>query len=275
MSIFSDIKNSVYGPQFYKKENHAPAKNAVVYFTKLMLMYAFVMMVLFGIFFVPLVTRYVSERGLTTLVNYYPEALTVSVKDGKVSTNVQEPYVIPFPPDINIESKTKIPANLVVIDTKSPATVENFKKYDTGALVTSEYIIAEKSNGQISIQKIEGMPNVDLNRTQFMEWGRAVLPYIKLLIPFVLLAGFVVVLVVGAVANLLLLLVLTLITWIVGLIRKTGIGYGGYYKLGVYGLTPLIILGIFEIFFNLHWIIDWAIFFVLFFINTKDVKKII
>jgi hypothetical protein len=276
MSIFSDVKSSIYGPHFYKAQLHAPTTHVIGYFSKLMLMYAFVMMVIFSFFFVPLVTRYISERGLATVVSYYPEELTISIKDGKASTNVQEPYAIPFPPQEIRAEGMKVdttPTNLLVIDTASPFTVEKFKTYDTAALLTSEFIVAEKSNGQISVQKLQGIPNMDLNRAQLTEWGRKVLPYVKLLIPLVLLGGFVAVAIVTSAANLLLLLILTLITWIVGLVRKTGIGYGGYYKLGLYALTPLVILGIFETFFNLPWIVDWLIFFVLFFINTRDVKK--
>lgn len=269
MRFLTQIKKSIYGPEFYQAASLVPFKEALKYFSKLISIAALVAMVIFSFIFVPTVTAVFSKNGVDNLLSQFPAELTLTLKDGKVSTNVPEPYMIPVPPSDRATGKT----NFAVIDTKTVASAENFSKYSTILLITSDYIIGEKSNGQITIQNFKGIPDMVLNRATITSFADKILPYLKIVIPLLLLLVFFGFLIGAYIANLVSLLLLTLIVWIVGKIRKTGITYGTYYKLGLYGVTPLVILSMISGLLNLPWFADWVVFFILFFINTKFVKQ--
>ncbi len=270
MAFFKQIQQSIYGPDFYRAMSTVSAKEGFKYYSKLTSIAALVIMVLFAFVFVPVVTVVFSKGNVNKLVSQFPAELTVTVRDGKASTNVAEPYAIVMPPG---DAKSAQRQNLVVIDTKASVDVSSLEKYNTAILVTSDYIVGEKSNGQITIQKLKGVPDMTINRQVVSSYAEKIFPYLKFIVPFLLLTVFIGAYLAGFIANLIVLLILTLIVWIVGKIRKTGITYGTYYKLGLYGITPVVILSMISGLINLPWLADWIIFFILFFINTKFVKQ--
>ncbi len=273
MSFFKQLKSSIYGPLFYQAASLVPAKEAFKYFSKLISIVALVAMVIFACVFVPVVTTVLSRDNVNKILSQFPSELTLTLKDGKASTNVQEPYIIPAPASAPTSDRAAEKTNLVVIDTKATASMESFIRYSTTFLITSDYIIGEKSNGQVTIQSLKGIPDMTLNRGVIASFAEKILPYLKIVIPFMILLAFIGSFIGAYIINLILLLILTLVVWIVGLIRKTGIGYGTYYKLGLYAITPLVIISMFGALFSLPWYVDWVVFFVLFFINTRFVKQ--
>lgn len=197
------------------------------------------------------------ENQKQVIRDLYPPELAVTVKDGIVSTNVNEPYAIPLPAQwrrLMSESEDSIPPyeNLVVIDTA--ATPDAYPDSRSLVLVTRDALTFPSSEGGDIVgyetRKIDPSMNFFLDKTTYGEFMREALPtvdriigYVKALFvvwitlsPFimaaVMLAGYALFLLFGA-----------LVVWIIDMafLRKN-LQYGEIYRLSLYGVTTPIIL---------------------------------
>ncbi len=278
MKFIKTIKDTFYNPSFYKQEKDSPFRKPFWYFVKISLIAAFIITIFFSVVFVPTVSNLFSPATVQKLTSSFPETLTVTLKSGRASSNINGPYAIPVPPGTSISGRpgtsASLPAhkNMVVIDTETPFVFDNFKKYDTYILLTADYIVGEKDNGQVTVQPLKGIPDITINRAQIISWASSILPLLKFIIPLLLLGVLIGVFIGSVIGHMIVLLVLTLIVWIIEKIRKSGLGYGTLYKLGLYAFTPLILLSVLSFIFNLPWYIDWAIYLVLILTNIWHIK---
>lgn len=271
MSFFRNLKNSVYNPGFYKAEQHAPFKQALGYYTKLALFAALLTAIIVSIIVIPTITFFTSSTFVNKIVGYYPEELTLSVKNGQASSNVQEPYSIPFPSDLGSSHNRPKHKNLIVIDTKTPFSLESFEKADTMALVTKDYIIGEKGNGQLTLQKLKTLPDVAINRSKILSWIEFIRPWIKFIIPGIIVATFILSFIARWILGLLASLVLSFLVWIVQMIRKVRTPFAEVYKLTLYAITlPLLLDTVLFVIGGLPWYLYLVIYLVVFFANNKS-----
>lgn len=109
MKIFAKIKDSIYNPEYYKDILQKPFSYSIKYFLFFALIFALVFAIPVSLKLIDGIKN-ISENS-PQLANYFPEELTIFIKDGKASTNVQEPYFIKIPnqwradQDIDIQSK--------------------------------------------------------------------------------------------------------------------------------------------------------------------------
>lgn len=275
--IFKDIRNSIHNLQFYQERKSASFGKAFGYFTKLSLLVAFCMMVIFGFRVIPTIISFVSNDVLDSLTQQYPEDLHVVVKQGHLSIDKPEPYLIAYPDawrtsaTQNTSSTTK---NILVIDTKKPFVLENFAAYDTSILITQEYIVSQKSGGELSVNSLKSMPDTTIDRAKVASWIDDIRPLLKFVIPVVLAGIFIVSFLGMLIGNMIFLLIWSLVMLIIAKIRKTPITYGQYYKLGFYGLTTVIIFDLVLKVFGLYmpWYADGLLFILMMLYNTGEIK---
>jgi hypothetical protein len=188
------------------------------------------------------------QKGLQDLANSYPSNLAISIHGGTVSSNVQEPYVIPL--GANGDSSNPTIKNLIVIDTKTPFSLDQFNRYQTVAWLTVDSIVVGgQSSGQVQTYPLAQVGDFTLDRATVNGWLAAVNPYVGIIAPilgvFALIGIYLAYLV-----RLLYLFVLALVIW--GLLSLLSVhrSYGEAYKLGLYAMTTALIVELFLAIFS-------------------------
>ena len=251
MKFFRTIRASLHDPSFYREAKDARASQALKYFALLVLIASVVTTVWLGVSFFSWASRTGDIRELRdTALSIYPDELVLDYRDGRVTSNVEEPYFIPTPKEFRNTAaepgSERTPANLVVISTKSPVTPADFGRYDTSVILAGDSLwINDTRKGKIEIQPFDSRIRTPftLNKGVLASYADKLISILKpivigmfLLLPFILfpvfMAGYLFYLVFGA-----------LVVWVIGKIRSVDLTYGQSYKLGLYLMTAPLIYG--------------------------------
>jgi hypothetical protein len=248
MNIFTQIKNSIYGPKYYRDLLEKPFPYSLKYYSLFALLFAVVFAVVITIKFIP-AERFLADQS-NKLANYFPEELTINIKDGKATSNVNEPYFINLPENLKSkEGKSNIEnlENIIVIDTKDKFNLEAFDSYKTFALLTSDSV-AYINNNQVAISSLKEVDNLSLNRQSVETVINKLKPFIVLLYPIVALGSYVGGFLMVA-FTLIYLLLGALLVWLIAWIKGLKIGYGKAFQFGMHLLVlPIIITNLIRIF---------------------------
>jgi hypothetical protein len=143
MNIFKEIKSNIYDKEYYKGIPNETFSKSIKYLFRLSLIGGLLSLVIFMVMSREMPNMIKTE--VVKLVNEYPEELVITVENGQASINKEEPYMLPMSEDtkkLMEESENKSTySNALVIDTKNPFNIENFKKYNTFGLLTKEEIV--------------------------------------------------------------------------------------------------------------------------------------
>jgi hypothetical protein len=239
MNIFIKIKNSIYNPDYYNEVLAKPFSYSFKYFLVFALLFALVFTIVATIRFIPAVNL-LSQKA-PELANYFPQELTITIKDGAASSNVQEPYFIKVPKNTE-ETNSMQPdlENMVVIDTKNKFDISTFNSYKTFIILNSDSI-AYIDNGKISISPLSSIKEFVLNKSTVVKFIDAIKPFLVVLCPIVFVGAFIV----GFFAVLLKVVYLlfgALLIWLVAKIKGVKIGYGKSYQAGMHLITSAILI---------------------------------
>lgn len=259
MKIFTKIKDSIYNPEYYKEVLQKPFSYSVKYFLLFALLFALVFSVVVTIKFIPIVG--LMSLKAPELANYFPQELTLTIKDGKASTNVSEPYFIKMPKAISdnksfdnedmmingndVKDIIRL-ENIVVIDTKNKFDIDRFESYKTAILITEDNIISLE-NGKVSIVSVSEVPDFVLNREKISSIVEKVKPFLVYLYPIVFVGGLI-----GGyfmmLGKIFYLIFGALLIWATIAVMGLKIGYKKSYQLGLHLMTlPIIVIGILTI----------------------------
>jgi hypothetical protein len=177
------------------------------------------------------------------LAAFYPKELELRISNGKLYTNVQEPYTIEFPKVFgDVEGK-----HLIVIDTKASPTA--YKTYNTIVLATREVLIyPDRQRANTTTTQMyffsDLKKSIYIDQTEYLKLVASLNPYIEKLPKFIDMAvviGLLLLPLVGGFfwtsGTLFGLLFLTLIIWIVGKLMKSSYGYKTLFRMGIHGST--------------------------------------
>jgi hypothetical protein len=190
-----------------------------------------------------------------TLPTLYPPELIMTFKDGELSTNMPEPVVIPMPErwkkyvndnELEIEGKKGAPANLVVIDTS--ASVEDYPRYETFALLTKTSVIIPKDGGY-NVQGFDRAKDLVITKAKVDDMLTKVFPFLDMApslfgvaLVFLVLLGPWFLAAFWLLWNLLYLLIAALVVWLIARLLRRTYTYGQLYRLSLYGLTlPVLV----------------------------------
>lgn len=268
MKLFKTVQSSLYNPDFYIERQKEAFSIAFRYFLKLVVILAFIISAVFTLKFVPVLTS-----AMNTLPSQFPADLAVTVLNGHASTNVSEPYFIPLTDDLR-QGRDQ-PKNLLVIDTKAVADVATFEKYDTMVLLSKDFFVTQKggtrSQGSYEIQSLKSFPDITVSQAKISEWIGVARNWLVPTVIIGFIAGTILVSVVFIIGYLFELLLLSLLVFIINLIRKVPVTYGETYKLGLYALTGVVILDLLTVVSGIHLpgFVEFVLFLVIIFVNMK------
>lgn len=244
MNFLNQVKSSIYGPDFYSDLKNKPIGKSFRYYFELASIIALFTTIAFSIFVVPKVNSFLNNFG-DTVVSSFPADLEVRLMDGKVSTNVVEPYIVPVPE--SWENNGELPdfENMVVIDTKESFNLDKFREYNTFALITEDSFVYENESGRISIQSLSSVPNVTINRTTITNWTEKTQPLARV-IPFLLpILGFIAILI-AYVFNLIYVAIVAVLVMLILRLKKMETSYKHAYHISLHAITLPIILSFFS-----------------------------
>lgn len=204
-----------------------------------------------GIFFakelallIPKVPNFVNQVKMTSR-NLFPNDLIINFNNGKLRTNVDEPYFIEFPENLATHQPKK---HFITIDTK--AKVEDIKKYRTLILVTANALVLPDKDQGYRIQfldEIKGQFQIDKpNYNLILKKLLPFLDYIPVLIYMLITLSilFFPLLTAGLIliSKLVYLYFFSLILFLLAKIMNKNIGYKKVFQLAIHASTlPILI----------------------------------
>jgi len=185
-------KRSFSEAKYYKDVLKAPFAFSLKYF----IFFCFLLTLVTTIYlstkvFIPL--NQFLARVPKVLTEVYPGELEIKISNGVMTTNVPQPYFIPFDrfeegfeeleKEIRGISSDEI-ENILVIDTN--ARVEDLRRYQTYALLTRSYLSYYRDDGRIEIVTLDKINNFTLNQTIVKGVVSRLLPWLRLISIFLL-----------------------------------------------------------------------------------------
>ncbi|HUW21867.1 MAG TPA: DUF1189 family protein, partial [Candidatus Bathyarchaeia archaeon] len=189
------FKNSAFKPTYYKDVLKARFSFSLKYFIVLFGFLSFLTCFTIAFFLWQKADPFLKQME-SKLPEFYPEELEIQIKDGQVFTNVTEPYFVAlnpdfFPKDIKQGLENQPLQNILVIDTLAQAT--DIRKYQTFALLTKTDVAFMAENNEIRVYGLEEIKDFSLNQQQVNQALGKITPYLKKIIPFLILLTFLVV----------------------------------------------------------------------------------
>lgn len=244
MRFFQNVKKSIYDVAFYataKTENFSVAlKQYTLFILCVAVIISIPLYISFGVW-----SSQVKEAGdiRAKVLAVYPDELVLTSQNGQMTSNVEEPYSIPMPSELDV----KTPRNLIVINTREPIAIDDFDRYDTLAILGGDAVwTRDPQKDKIEIQKFDQFIKgaFILNKQKVTEWvdialkvGKVTMTVVLIFLPafiFVFLwIGYLIYLLFGA-----------LVIWLMAKLRKVDLTYGQSYKLGLYLLTLPILYSV-------------------------------
>lgn len=274
MSFFSNIKNSIYNPQYYGDVMLKPFSYSLKYFFGLILFLTLLSTLVYSFTFIPTVKTVIDNIDVG-IAKSYPDNLEITITGGKASSNVQEPYFIKLPADWEAEKGSDF-ESILTIDTKNTFSLEQFDIYNTTCILNKDSFTCHDQQGTIKIMSLSSVSDFKLNKPVVSAFSARVHPFLKFIYPI-----FVVIIFVGTFFLFLLqfayLLVAAVLIWLVAKIKKVTLSYGKAYQLGLHLLTVPLVVGflisaissIFGIEINSFFLFPTALLLIVTFLNLK------
>lgn len=229
--FINKVRDSIYNPTFYKSIPQSKLESAFSYFFLLV----FVLSVIQTIFLAFPITKAITQlvnKDLPKTVSQFPAELQIKIEDGKASTNVDEPYIIPLPAGGQNDFK-----NFIVLDTKTPYSEDSFNKYDTFTLLTRDslYYRSDK-NVEIRSASLSNVSNLTIDRASLTSLLNKYSPLVKWLIPLaIILLGFILFL--FYILRLFYAIFLGLVILLTSRIIQPSLSFKQSYKVAIYAMT--------------------------------------
>lgn len=235
MNIFKQIKNSVYGPEYYKEVvANKKLRSSIKYFAKLSLLIAS-LFVVGAIITWPLVSK-MAKQGLNSVVAMYPSDLEINIVNGQASINQPEPYFI---------KSTDGKESFAVINTKEDFSISKFRSYNVPFMLTKTELVGVKDEGTGQLQ-IMPLPKDDIKidkalvlKTQ--DWLVNKLPTIFI---WVLVFGFMALFLASFSGTLVLNLIYAFGIWIMFKVIKRDLSYKKSYQVGIHAVTFVTLISL-------------------------------
>ncbi|MCX7589404.1 MAG: DUF1189 domain-containing protein [Patescibacteria group bacterium] len=254
-TFFYSFKKSLFDFNYYQEIKEVKFSFCFKY-----LWFLFFILTFFSSFF--LIGNYITARPeikatISKIINFaddfYPEKLEMKIKNGELSTNVKEPYVLK---KTNSNSEKK---NLIVIDTNG--LIENYPDYNTYILLTKRALVypsktSEEKISQTSVFYFKNLKqDLTINKKNYDSFIKKIKPYAQKGIFFI--DGLVIIMIVlflifaplvRVMSTFFGLIFLTFILWLINLIFKKGLKYAEIFKIGIHASTlPIILIEIIQL----------------------------
>lgn len=235
--LFPTFKNSLYAPSFYQQIPSRSFKGSLGYFLLLILF----LTIISTITLLPTMLTEVPatlKQFLNDAVNCYPDELQVTISRGKVTTNVAEPYFVPF---CLGEQTSADYNNLLVIDTQTPFSSSQFNQYQTIAWLTKDALVYKERSYKVQIFDLSQIPEFKLDKATISSLAQKISPWLKFVGPALLLV-MILGLYIMYIFRLVYALFLALVIFLAAKLFKKALTYKDSYKMSLYAMTlPLLV----------------------------------
>ena len=239
--FFSSLTHSVYSPAFYAGLSQKTTMASVWYLLRVTLI-----LFLLGalIILIPIVKNWDTiDQSIQNALNVYPEDLVLTFQDGQMTSNQVEPYfieskeIVPeqWREDFMESTSGEFPKNIVVIDTVTPYTQEQYAAYDVLVWLSKDTVYIEDE--AITSRPLSDVPNAVVDKTFVDEkiaiwWGQ-----MKTAIPFLVVLFIVVGVVAITLFRMIYSVILAVGVLIIGSIMKLNLDFEGSYKIALHVIT--------------------------------------
>ncbi len=244
--FFDQIQKSIYGPEYYKEVTTRPASYSWKYYWTLALLIALLTTIVTSIPLIPVI-----QKSLHTFpqqfFDYYPDELVVQINEGKITSNVVEPYYLSVP-EMFKDDIAELPIkNLGVIDTQTPFSIDEFKAREVFFWITADSVAMQDDTGGINISPIAKEVSYIVSEDGLRGALTSIEPYFPFVIPIVVLLIFLGVMF-SFVFLLLYLLIDAIFVFLMSKIMKWGFSYGTAFRLCLHATTlPILVSAIFSL----------------------------
>lgn len=242
------VKENIYSPTFYRSVLGRPLSFSLKYFYTLVLGLSIVLTFYFSFLLVPRFNAVLSSVG-PAILKSFPDELRMVVKNGELSVNVPEPFSVPLSGGLRgfLSSPTRpVPKNLVVVDTRSTSTFEEFlavfKSYDTLVLLTRDSVVYYDTNLEgARIKSLKEIGDMTITKSSVVALTDKVDSFLRFL-PVLGVFGIFVVLVALYSFKLVYLFFVALLILLIGKMRGVGLRYGKAYQIGIHAMTLSLLI---------------------------------
>ncbi len=242
MGFFVTIGRSIFSPPWYAAMPQRTFGSALGYFLLLSLLVTIVRTIIVSL---PVLGNLpgILDQVSGSIVQTYPDELVVHIHNGVVSTNVKEPYFIPMP-KFQGSSSGSVPQNLIVIDTHTAFSVEQFHAYRAVVWLGRDAIYSQSSNtGQVQANDLAQIADFTLDKALIRTGAQAVAPWLRIIGPLLVVLAFI-----GFfmfyLFHLLYMLIFAVVVLVVSVLVGGRLTYGQSYVVGMYAMTLGILVDI-------------------------------
>lgn len=240
MRFFTLLRGSFYGPDAYLAVRGKSAGSALSY----ALLAAVIVAIYPVISIATVVYQFAGSEFVDKVAEIYPEELVITMKDGVISTNVEEPYFIDIPAEWGDLKKEDF-KHLVVFDTKRDVSIDEIEEYRSAVVVTDTHLYAQDEREMRAVDMSESKDNFEISREAVTKFANAAKPIVKgviIALPF-LLAVFVV----GfqMIGYFIIGLLAALIVMLIAKLNGFAFTYGESYVVALYAFIPVAFLDAF------------------------------
>lgn len=159
MKFFKDLKNSVYGPDFYRQLESEKASSSLKYFLKLAAILAILSSIIYSAVHISTL-----RAGVFTLLDSFPEGLVIKIdkKAGIIESNSKNPHV--WAGDLKSEKLSR--DNVFAVNTNETFSFDNLEKYNAIVTIFKDGMaFYDPKTGDVRVIDPKNLPNIELTKT--------------------------------------------------------------------------------------------------------------
>jgi hypothetical protein len=239
---------------YYQDLLKTDLKFSLKYYVVLALIFTAVTSVSYSFTLIPQIEKGINE-GLEYALNLFEDDLVITLEEGKMSINKEEPYVVPLEDGVSSG-----PENLIVFDTEG--TLEDLNGTYSSLVLVNEVNVLVQAEGQSpQVYSLSNFPDGSYDKEDLVdavERVRSFVRFVPYLVGLSLVLG---VLFYYLVFRLFYLFVVAVLLALAGAFRGLSLSYGKYYKIAIHAMTLPMSIEVVRIVFS--WQIDvpyWFMF---------------
>jgi hypothetical protein len=237
------VQKSIYGPEYYRAITVRPTSYSWKYYGSLALFLAVLMTIVTSLPLIPRLNTFL-ERLPEKVATYFPEELRIDIDDGRVTTNVTEPYFIDFPGSPSLQATSSPLLRIAVVDTRADITLDQFRAYNVAFWLSRDSAIALDGEEKLRIAPLKGLTAV-IDAQHIRAAMNELRPYFVVLTPLLVILIFLGMLL-SFVAMLGYLLFDALLVFLLGKVMKYSWSYSDAYHISLHAVTlPVLLSSVF------------------------------
>ena len=158
-------KRSLFDVDYYKDILTIRRDFSLKYFLTLALFASIIATVRFAVPTIPKI-RDGMNNLLTEFSQIYPDDLVITAEGGMWEINKEEPYVIPTPDILEVES-AEFPENLLVFDHNG--TINDLEEMNTFVVVNEVNLITVNSQNRVEAYPLDTIPDGEIDKSVILE----------------------------------------------------------------------------------------------------------